>query len=119
MHGGQHRAALGLPVAKDVPELLGAKEIEAREGLVQEEDVAALRKGSREEHALLLAAGEPADLPVRQVRDPELLQGACPRVPCPRHSNRWKIPSEGYRPCSTTPRTVIGKSQSTEWRCGT
>jgi hypothetical protein len=94
VHRRQDRAALGLPVAQDVGQLLGAEEVEAGERLVQEEDVPPLRERPREEDPLLLAAREPPDLPVREVGNAQLLERASTRSRSARPS-RWKRPSEG------------------------
>ena len=75
MHGGQHGAPLGLPGPEDLDQFFGRVQVQAGEGLVEQEDVGPLGKGPREEHALLLAAGKPADLPVGQAGQLEFGQG--------------------------------------------
>jgi hypothetical protein len=67
---------LGLPAAEDVGEFFGRVEIEAREGFVEEEDVGALRECAGEEDALLLSAGELADLAVGEGGDVEFVESA-------------------------------------------
>jgi hypothetical protein len=57
-------------------ERLGGIAVETGERFIKEEDVCVLGQGAGKEGALLLAAGEFADLPVVEIRDGEGLQGA-------------------------------------------
>ena len=51
VHGGEHRAALRLPSAQDMGQLLGAEEIEPGERFIEEEDIGTLREGAGEDGA--------------------------------------------------------------------
>lgn len=78
--GGEDGAALGVPGAEDVGEFFGGVEVEGGERLVEEEDIGPLGKGAGEEDALLLAAGEFADLAVGEGGEVEFGEGALDAV---------------------------------------
>src|SRR5208283_184054 len=61
---------------KDVLQLLDREQVEAREGLVEQEDVPSLRQRPGQEGPLLLAAREHPDVAVREVGYPQLLERA-------------------------------------------
>ena len=92
--------------------------VDAREGLVEQQDVRLLGERPGEEHALLLAAGELADGALLELGDAELVQAA-------RHHlavggpGRRNQPRRPYRPIITTSCTVTGKLQSISSRWGT
>ncbi len=97
--------------------MLGRR-VDPGEGLVQQVEFGILGQGAGEKHALLLAAGELADLAFGEVCMPTRSRHARARA-------RWRAPvkrnspTSRYRPIITTSITRAGKSQSTEARWGT
>ncbi len=69
------------------------------------------------EHALLLAARQAANLPVRELLHPTR-SSASYALATSRRPGRRSQPSRGYVPMSTVSSTVMGKSQSISDRCG-
>ena len=88
----QDAAALASQLVEKAFEQVGARLVDARERLVEEEDRRVLDERAADEHALPLAAGELAELLLRQVaqadalqrRKPERALAAAERAP-PRH----------------------------------
>ena len=73
--GREHdRQAVGVEVAEQVQDLVAGPHVDARRGLVEEQEVGPAEQRPGEEHALLLAAGELADVPVPEPADPQPLE---------------------------------------------
>ncbi len=92
--------------------------VDPNERLVHQIELGLLSEGTGQKHSLLLTPGELADLPVRAKSPmPSLLRhsSAISRSCLPGRRNQ---PIRPYRPIVTTSRASVGKSQSTEPRCG-
>jgi hypothetical protein len=85
VRGDHHGPALGGEVAEQRLEPVGARRVEPREGLVEQDDPRVLHERPRHQHALALAAGEVAEGGVRLLgqahRRQRLARGAALRAP--------------------------------------
>ena len=69
----QHDLALAAPLVEQLQDAVVRRGVDAGHRLVEQDHVGLLRQRARDERAPLLAAGQLADLPLREVRDAEML----------------------------------------------
>ena len=116
--GGQHDGeAVVVELAEQVQDLVAGAHVDARGGLVDEQQVGRAEQGAGDEHPLLLAAGELADVAVAEVADAEPVEHiGDARAARP----GWSTASAGRcgRAISTASATVTGKFQLTVSTCG-
>ena len=99
-------------------DLLLASDVEVREWLVEQQQLAAADERVGDQHPLLLAAGEVADARVREARRVDRLEHLVDECAAPREGSGMprRCPSS---PSPTTSRARSGMSGSSSTFCGT
>ncbi len=105
-------------VGEQVQHVVAGVDVDAGRRLVEQQAARAAEQGAGQEHPLLLAAGELADVPLGQLGDAEALEHVAAT------SARSAALAQGtrrpaVRDISTHSKTVTGKFQFTVSSCGT
>ena len=106
-----------MQLAEQVHDLVPGPHVDARRGLVQQQEVGLGQQGPGEEHALLLTAGQRPDVPAGEVADAEAVEhpgDVALLVP-----RRPRQDPTRTRDISTHCATDTGKSQSIRSTWGT
>ena len=112
------REAEVVQVVEQVEDVVAGADVDARRRLVHQQQVRIAEQCPGDEHALLLAAGELAD--VRDPPGPRCRAATAPRAPRPRSARlRHGRMRPDVRAISTHSATVTGKFQLTVSTCGT
>ena len=73
--GGEHdRETVGVEVGEEVQHLVAGAHVDPGRGFVQQQHLRPAEQRPRDEHPLLLAAGELADVAISEAADAELLE---------------------------------------------
>ena len=116
--GGEHdRQPVGVQVVEQVQDLVAGAHVDAGRRLVQQQQVGLAEQRAGDEHALLLAAGQLADVAVGQVADAEPVEHLVRPRPARRGSRHGRR-RPSVRAISTHSPTVTGKLQLTVSTCG-
>ena len=117
--GGQdHRHAIMVQLGQQMQHIVPGLDVHAGRRLVQEQQAWLAHKRASQEHALLLATAQVADVPTAEIADAQALEEVLDFDLLGAHGSANSRPGTAS-PMATTSRTVTGKFQSTVSSWGT